>query len=386
MTLDGVWNYPTHYRFGAGRVAELPEQVRELGMKRPLVITDSGLEKLEIMKSITSSLATGGFEPKVFSDIRSNPTGDNVRAGITAFQNGDHDGVVLVGGGSALDAGKVIAILANQNLALWDIVDEGDNWRRVDPTKSAPVIAIPTTAGTGSEVGRASVITDEDAQSKKIIFHPDMMPNVVIADPELTLGLPPLLTAATGMDALSHNLEAFCAPGYHPMARGIAVEGMRLIKSWLPEAYRDGQNLEARSHMVVASTMGATAFQRGLGAMHALAHPLGAIYDAHHGMLNAVLMPYVLVANRRAIEDDISMAAHTLGIKKPGFTGFLDWVLSLRQSLKIPETLGQLRIDASNVQKVGRMAVVDPTAATNPIRFTADQYADILEASILGKL
>ncbi len=386
MDLSGTWNYPTSYHFGAGRINSLPAEVTARGMKRPLLVTDPGLAALDIVTDMVSGLEEAGLDAAVFSAIKANPTGDNVRDGVAAFRAGGHDGAIVVGGGSALDAGKAIALLANQSLDIWDLVDEGDNWLRVDESKTVPVIAVPTTAGTGSEVGRASVITDEDAHTKKIVFHPRMMPDLVIADPELTIGLPPSLTAATGMDALSHNLEAFCAPGYHPMARGIAVEGMRLIRAWLPEAYADGQNIEARSHMLVASSMGATAFQRGLGAMHALAHPLGALYDAHHGTLNAVLMPYVLVANHPAIEDNIDELTRSLGFKKTGFTAFLDWVLDLRQSLGMPHTLSDIGIDDTRADQIGAMATADPTAGTNPILHTAEVYADIFRRSVSGRL
>lgn len=386
MDLNGTWNYPTSYHFGAGRIKSLPEQAAEMGLKRPLVVTDPGLADLDIVKDIVANLVSAGLGARVFSNIKTNPTGTNVMDGVRAYRSGEHDGAIVVGGGSALDAGKAIALLAGQSLDIWDIVDEGDNWTRVDVNLIPPIIAVPTTAGTGSEVGRASVITDEKAHAKKIIFHPKMLPGLVIADPELTVGLPPGLTAATGMDALSHNLEAFCAPGYHPMARGISIEGMRLIKRWLPSAFADGHDIEARSHMLVASSMGATAFQRGLGAMHALAHPLGALYDAHHGTLNAILMPYVLVANKTAIEADITELTQSLGLKKTGFTPFLDWVLAIREELHVPHTLADIGIDDTRAQEIGMMAVNDPTASTNPILHDAATYADILERCVAGKL
>ncbi len=305
---------------------------------------------------------------------------------MAAFRDGDHDGVVAFGGGSGLDAGKAIAFMSGQSRPIWDFEDVGDNWTRADPAGIAPIVAVPTTAGTGSEVGRASVITDEANHVKKIIFHPQILPQIVIADPALTLGLPARITAATGMDALSHNLEAFCAPGYHPMARGIAVEGMRLIHDWLATAVEDGGNLEARSHMLVASSMGATAFQRGLGAMHALAHPLGALYDAHHGTLNAVVMPYVLVANRPAVEDELAYAAGCIGLDQASFPAFLDWVLALRARIDIPDTLAGLGIDDAQAELVGRMAVEDPSAGTNPIPFTAEQYTALFRRAVAGDL
>lgn len=384
--LSGTWNYPTSYHFGVDRIKSLPQQAKAMGMARPLLVTDPGLAALDMTRDMVADLIAAGLAPTVFAEIKANPTGTNVREGVAAYRQGNHDGAVVVGGGSALDAGKAIALLGMQNLGVWDIVDEGDNWLRVDSSLVPPIIAVPTTAGTGSEVGRASVITDEAEHIKKILFHPKMLPGLVIADPALTVGLPAGLTAATGMDALSHNLEAFCAPGYHPMARGIAVEGMRLIKHWLPTAVADGSNLEARAHMLVASSMGATAFQRGLGAMHALAHPLGALYDAHHGTLNAVLMPYVLLANRTAIEDDITDLTHALRMKKTGFTAFLDWVLALREELAMPHTLAEIGIDASRAEDVGAMAVNDPTAGTNPVPFDAANYSHIFEKAVQGVL
>jgi hypothetical protein len=276
--------------------------------------------------------------------------------------------------------------MGGQNRPIWEFEDVGDNWTRADPAGIAPIVAVPTTAGTGSEVGRASVITDDEHHVKKIIFHPRILPQIVIADPALTLGLPAGLTAATGMDALSHNLEAFCAPGYHPMARGIAVEGMRLIHAWLARAVEDGGDLEARGHMLVASAMGATAFQRGLGAMHALSHPLGALYDAHHGTLNAVVMPYVLLANRAAIEEEIAYAAGCLGLERAGFPAFLDWVLGLRARIGIPENLAGLGIDDRQAELVGRMAIEDPSAGSNPVAFSAEQYAALFRRAVAGDL
>ena len=276
------WNYPTAIRAGRGRIAELPAACREFGMRAPLLVTDPGLAQLPMIAEALAACERAGLAAAVFSDIKPNPTGENIYAGAEAFRNGRHDGVIAFGGGSGLDAGKAVAVIARQKCTLWDLEDIGDNWLRADPARIAPLVAAPTTAGTGSEVGRAALIVNEDERRKVIIFHPKMLPGCVILDPELSAGLPPLLTAATGMDALSHNLEAYCSPLFHPMAEGIALEGMRLIKQHLPDAVENGADLNARAHMLVASSMGAAAFQRGLGAMHALAHPLGALYDAHH--------------------------------------------------------------------------------------------------------
>lgn len=384
--LQGNWNYPTSIRFGVGRVKELPDVCRQLKMSRPLLVTDAGLVKLPFVGEIVETNNAAGLDTKVYSDVKPNPTGANIDTGVKAFQQGRHDGVIALGGGSALDAGKAIALMVGQERPLWDFEDVGDNWLRVKPDDMAPTIAIPTTAGTGSEVGRASVIVDEASHSKKIIFHPDMLPAMVIADPQLTRGLPPPITAATGLDAFVHNLEAWCAPGYHPMADGIALEGMRLIKQWLPTAFANGDDLTARSHMLVASSMGATAFQKGLGAVHALAHPLGALFDAHHGLLNAILLPYILVANRPAIEDKLAHVARCLDLEEYSFDGFFNWLLTFRKELQIPDHLQAIGINTEQAQKIGELALQDPSAGGNPIPLTAQQYTEIFTRAVTGEL
>ncbi|MDP3814830.1 iron-containing alcohol dehydrogenase [Pseudomonas sp.] len=380
------WNYPTSIRVGAGRIRELPEACRQLGMGAPLLVTDPGLAALSIIDKALLQCRDDGLKAGLFHGIKGNPTGANVMDGVAAFKAGTHDGVIACGGGSALDAGKAIALMVGQDRPLWDFEDIGDNCMRVNVAGMAPVVAVPTTAGTGSEVGRAAVITDDAAQIKRIIFHARMLPALVILDPELTIGLPAKLTAATGMDALSHCLEAFCSPLFHPMAEGIALEGMRLVQQYLPRAVAHGADVEARLQMLVASSMGATAFQRGLGAMHALAHPLGALYDAHHGLLNAVLMPYVLLANRASIEAQMEKMARYLNLPKPGFGGVLDWVLALRSQVGIPHSLGEIGIDAKRIEQVGRMAAVDPSAGTNPIAFSAEQYSALFDKALRGEL
>lgn len=387
MTLPiANWNYPTSVKVGAGRASELPQWCASLGMKRPLLVTDPGLAALPMTVKLLDSCRSAGLDAGLFHAIKGNPTGKNVDDGVAAFKAGGHDGVIAFGGGSALDAAKAIALMAGQDRPLWDFEDVGDNHLRVNVAGVAPVVAIPTTAGTGSEVGRASVITDEREHVKRIIFHAKMLPAVVILDPELTVGLPPKITAATGMDALSHSLEAYCSPFYHPMAVGIAVEGIRLVKDYLPRACENGADLEARLQMLVASSMGATAFQRGLGAMHALAHPLGALYDAHHGLLNAILMPYVLRANQSVIASRIGLLARYLELPDPSFDSFLDWVLEMRAGLGIPHTLTQIGIDAKEAERIGRMAHADGSAGTNPIPFTPQAYAGILVNAVEGVL
>ncbi len=382
------WNYPSNILTGAGRIRDLPAACKALGMGAPLLVTDPGLAALPMVQACVQACQDAGLRTAVFSQIKGNPTGRNVLDGIAAFRGGSHDGVIAFGGGSGLDAAKAVALMANQRegLSLWSLEDIGDNWKNADARAIAPVVAVPTTAGTGSEVGRASVITDEAEHVKRSIFHPGMVPATVILDPELTVGLPPAVTAATGMDALSHCMEAWCSPLYHPMAEGIAVEGMRRIDLYLQRAYSDGADLEARMNMLVASSMGATAFQRGLGAMHALAHPLGALYDAHHGTLNAVLMPYVLRANERAIGEPMVRLGRYLNLDQPGTAAVIEWVLGLRERLGIPHTLAELGIDTRQADKVGRMAVADPSSGTNPVAFDADEYRGIFVAAVEGRL
>lgn len=386
MSYSANWNYPTNVKVGAGRISELAGLCQSMGMSAPLVITDSGLAALPMFENVVKKINTAGLRCGVFSGIKANPTGENVDAGTAYYREHNHDGVIAFGGGSALDAAKAVALMVGQDRPVWDFEDVGDNWLRVNVEAMAPVVAVPTTAGTGSEVGRASVITDASNHIKKIIFHPNMLPAEVILDPELTVGLPAAITAATGMDALSHNLEALCSPFYHPMAEGIAVEGIRLVQEYLPRAVADGGDIEARTQMLVCSSMGATAFQKGLGGMHALAHPLGALYDAHHGMLNAILMPYVLKANRAEIETRIDRLTRYMGLEKTGFEGFLGWVLDLRKQVGIPHTLAGIGIDVVQAELVGKMAVEDPSAGGNPISFNAAQYQKIFTNAVAGSL
>jgi len=386
QNLSGNWNYPNNLRTGAGRIAELAQCCQELGMSSPLLITDSGLADLPMVKNAVQSCIDAGLSCGLFSQIKSNPNGENVIDGVAAYHAGNHDGVIAFGGGSGLDAAKAVALMVGQKLPLWDFEDVGDNYLKVIEEGVAPIIAVPTTAGTGSEVGRASVITDEKEHIKRIIFHPLMLPSIVILDPELTVGLPPHITAATGMDALSHNLEALCSPFYHPLAEGIAVEGIRLVKEYLPTAVNNGADIEARTQMLVASTMGATAFQKGLGGMHALAHPLGALYDAHHGLLNAILMPYVLKANEAEISERIERVARYIDLEDCSFAGFLNWVLQIREDLNIPHTLKEIDIDVDQQSLVAIMATEDPSAGGNPIKFTTDQYQQIFINAVTGKL
>ena len=379
--LQGNWHYPTSIRFGVGQIEQLAGHCHSLNIHRPLVVTDQGLAKLDFVTTLVQQL---GEHAALFSEVKPNPTGENVDQGVACYRKGGHDGIIALGGGSGLDAGKAIALMVGQDRPIWDFEDVGDNFKRVNTAGMAPVIAVPTTSGTGSEVGRASVIVDEATHSKKIIFHPNMLPTLVVADPALTAGLPPHITAATGMDAFVHNLEAYCAPGYHPMADGIALEGMRQIKRWLPTAVEQGDNLVARSHMMVASSMGATAFQKGLGGVHALAHPLGAHYDAHHGLLNAILLPYVLRRNRPAIEEKLADVAHHLRLKDADYDGFMAWLTTFGERLKIPRTLADIGIDDQQWQMIGEAAAADPSAGGNPVPLTAGEYGEIFKQAVNG--
>lgn len=384
--LQGNWNYPTAVRFGAGRITELPDACHELGITRPLLVTDPGLAQLPMVQQVIARNEQAGVSTGLFSNIKPNPIGQNVDDGLKLYRDGRHDGVIAFGGGSALDSGKAIAFMAGQNKPMWDFEDVGNNWKAANADGIAPVIAVPTTAGTGSEVGRASVILNEASHTKMVIFHPKMLPSIVISDPELTVGLPPHITAATGMDALAHCLEAYCAPFYHPMAEGIAVEGIRLIKEWLPVAVRDGSNLSARAHMMAAASMGATAFQKGLGAIHALSHPVGALYDTHHGLTNAVVMPYVLTFNRKAIEEKMTRLAAWLGLPNPSFETMMDWVLQLRDEIKIPHTLKDLGVGNDRLDELSQMAAVDPTAGGNPIPVGVPELKAMFVTAIEGRL
>lgn len=385
MSQKANWNYPTSVKFGVGRIAELADACKAHGIERPLFVTDPGLVNLPMTQMAFGSLKSSGLKAGLFSSIKSNPVESNVAAGVAVLRDGLHDGVIAFGGGSALDVGKVIAFMAGQTRPMWDFEDVGDWWTRADPKGIAPVIAVPTTSGTGSEVGRAGVITQEATHTKKVIFHPKMMPVVTICDPVLTVGLPAPMTAATGMDAFAHCLEAYCAPGFHPLADGIAVEGMRLVKQSLVRAVKHGGDLEARGNMMAAAAMGATAFQKGLGAIHALSHPIGAIYDTHHGLTNAVFMPYVLAFNRQAIEERIARLSAYLGLGA-SFDAFQAFVLDLRREVGIPHTLAGLEVGAEKVQLIIEMAIVDPTAGGNPVPLDVTGARRIFDKALSGSV
>jgi len=361
-----TWSYPTPIRFGAGRVAELGDVCRQAAIERPLIVTDPGLATLPVIATVRAALDS--LAHSTFHDLKTNPVGSDIERGVAAYRAGDHDGVVAVGGGSALDVGKIIAFMAGQTRSMWDFEDVGDNWMRADARVVAPIIAVPTTAGTGSEVGRAGVVINETTTRKVIIFHPAMLPTAVICDPELTVSLPRSLTVGTGLDALSHSLEAICAPGFHPMSHGIGIEGCRLVLEHLPIVVDEPSHLESRGQMLVAAAMGAVAFQKGLGGMHALSHPIGAMFDTHHGMTNAVVMPYVLEANRAAIEPTIERLASYCAIAG-GFDGFLAHVLRIRADMDVPHTLVELGVSTDATDEIVAAALDDPSAAGNPIPF-----------------
>lgn len=386
--LFGNSNYPTTYRIGCGRRAELPSACRELGLRRPLVVTDSGLVTLPWFAALLEAFTHEGLTPGVFADVKGNPDETTVRAGLAAYRRGAHDAVLLVGGGSPMDVGKCIALLTGNDGDLFRFEDVGDNWKRVDPAGVAPIVAVPTTAGTGSEVGRAAVIVDSAAKNKKIIFHPRLMPTLVVADPEVTFDLSPRLTAATGMDALAHLFEAYCVPAYHPMADGIAIEGLRLVHENLPRAHRDGRDVHARTHMMMAAAMGATAFQKGLGLVHALSHPLGGATDIHHGTANAVFLPYVLAFNRSAIEDKMARLARVLELPgSPGTDAVLGWLLRLRSDLGLPHTLAEaIDFDEALARRLSELATQDPSMGGNPRPATEADCEALLLAAWRGDL
>jgi alcohol dehydrogenase class IV len=386
VQITGAWNFPTRIITGVGRIAELPAACRAQNITRPLLVTDNGLAKSPLIEGIVKRIREGGLAVGIFSDVKSNPTESNLRAGVDAFRAGGHDGVVAVGGGSALDVGKCVAFMIAQSRPVWDFEDVDDWWTRADTNGIAPIIAVPTTAGTGSEVGRAGVITREDTHEKKIIFHPLMMPKIAIEDPELAVGLPPFLTMATGMDALAHCFEAYCVNAFHPLADGIALEGLRIIDTYLPRAVDNGGDLEARAYMFAAASMGATAFQKGLGAIHSVSHPVGARHDTHHGLTNGVLFPYVLVCNKLAIADKIPHIARALDLPGRDFAAVLAWILALRKKLGVPHTLAQLGVTEADVKVIAADAVKDPTAAANPRRLTEAEFAQLTLAAVRGDL
>ena len=371
MTITANWSYPTAIRFGAGRINELADACKAVGMKHPLLVTDRGLANMAITQAALDQLDQAGLGRGMFSEVDPNPSDINLAAGVKVFMAGGHDGVIAFGGGSGLDLGKLIAFQAKQTRPIWDFEDIGDWWTRADPSAIMPIIAVPTTAGTGSEVGRAGVLTNSETHVKKIIFHPKIMPAIVICDPALTVGMPKVITVGTGMDAFIHCLEAYSSPFYHPMSQGIALEGMRLAKENLHRVFMDPNDIEARSHMMSAAAMGAVSFQKGLGAMHALSHPVGAVFNTHHGMTNAVVMPAVLRFNRSAVESRIAAAAAYMGIDG-GFDGFYDHITKLSKALGVPEKLSALGVDASAIDKLAAMAVEDPCAGGNPVPLTLD--------------
>jgi len=379
MTLTGNWSYPTAIKFGAGRINELAQACKDAGISKPLLVTDKGLAGLDITTNAAAHLKDAGLGGQVFADVDPNPNDKNVEAGVQVYRDGGFDGVVAFGGGSGLDLGKCVAFMAGQKRPLWDFEDIGDWWTRADSDAIAPVIAVPTTAGTGSEVGRASVISNSDSHEKKIIFHPKMLPVTVICDPELTVGMPAFITAGTGLDAFAHCVEAYSSPHYHPMSQGIALEGMKLVKDNLPIAYADAQNLEARANMMSAAAMGATAFQKGLGAIHALSHPIGAVHNTHHGTTNAVCMPAVLKMNATQIRDRFASVAAYLNIDG-GFDGFCQFVDEFNVSFSIPKTLSELGVENPDINKLVDAALRDPSCGGNPVTMDADNTKALFEA------
>ncbi len=381
------WNYPTTMWVGENRIKDLGSACKNLNIKKPLLVTDSGLAKSDMIKNVLASLKKEEILVELYSNVVGNPTGTNVNEGVECFNKNNCDGVIAFGGGSGLDVGKAIAFMSGQNLPIWDFEDVGDNWTKANSDKIAPIIAVPTTAGTGSETGRASVILNEDTGVKNIIFHPKFLPSIVILDPILTVGLPPKITAATGMDALAHNLEAYCAPGFHPMADGIALEGMRLINKWLLEAVNNGTNIEARMNMLTAASMGSTAFQKGLGAIHSLSHPVNALNNVHHGLSNAIFMPYVLTFNKDVIENKIIKVCDYLELRDKSFNGFIEWVLDLRKKLDLPHKLSEVIEEKDfELDRLSKMALEDPSTSGNPKKLTESDMKIMYQHSMSGTL
>ena len=393
------WGYPNTVWFGNGRIKDLPKACKVLGIKKPLFVTDQDLVKTKMVEETLEINKESNLLTTIFSDLKGNPLGSQVKKGVDVFKRGNHDGVIAFGGGSSLDVGKSIVLQAALNRPLWDCTDEGSFWQENDyvesmaknrisnPDNIKPFVAVPTTAGTGSETSRAAAIINDENKVKKIIFHPRMLPTLTILDPELTVGMPAFLTAATGMDAFAHNLEAYCAPGYHPMADGIALEGMSLIKKWLVVAVNEGDNLEARGHMITSSSMGATAFQKGLGAIHSLSHPVNSLFNVHHGLSNGIFMPYVLTFNRSTIENKIAKLSEYLDLKKASFNSFVDWVLELREQIKIPHKItDSAKITDKDITTMSPMALNDPCTPGNPKKTTLDDMASMYQHSIEGKL
>ena len=378
------WNYPTTMWVGENRIKDISLACKTLNIKKPLLVTDSDLASSEIVKKTLENL---NFTTEVYSNVKGNPTGTNVKEGVNFYKKKNCDGIIAFGGGSSLDVGKAVAFMSGQTLPIWDFEDVGDNWTKANSQLIAPIIAVPTTAGTGSETGRASVILNEETGVKNIIFHPKFLPSIVILDPLLTVGLPPKITASTGMDALAHNLEAYCAPGFHPMADGIALEGMKLIKKWLLEAVKNGSNVEARMNMLTAASMGSTAFQKGLGAIHSLSHPINALNNVHHGLSNAIFMPYVLTFNKDAIENKIIKVCEYLEIQEKSFDGFLNWILDLRKKLNIPHKLSEvIKEENLELDRLSKMALNDPSTGGNPKKLTENDMKILYQHSMSGEL
>jgi alcohol dehydrogenase class IV len=377
------WNYPTPIWFGLDRVKEIQIACDNLNIKNPLIVTDPGILQTDIIDKVVSGL---NKKTNIYSNVKGNPTGKNVMDGVSDFKLGNHDGVIAVGGGSGMDTGKGIAFMAGQERPLWDFEDISDYWTRANTKNIFPIIAVPTTAGTGSETGRAGVFTNEETKEKKIIFHPKMMPSIVILDPNLTIALPPNLTAFTGMDVLAHCLEAYCSPFFHPLSQGIALEGISIVKEYLVKAFNNPNDIESRSNMLVGSAMGSTAFQKGLGAIHSLSHPVGAIYNTHHGLTNAVFMPYVLVKNKNDIEDKIIAISRYINLRQYTFDSFLEWILQLRKDLLIPHTLKELIEDDSKFNTMSKMALDDPSTGGNPTKLSQKDFEILYQNAYDGKL
>jgi alcohol dehydrogenase class IV len=384
MLPDTNWNYPTTVWFGHKRVKDIVNACKQLNITTPLIVTDEALVKLPIMQDLLSPLKEENISYTVFSDVQPNPTKENVDMGVEVFKKYGCDGVIAFGGGSALDAGKTIAFMSNQTLNIWEFEDIGDNWSKADTSNIAKSIAIPTTAGTGSEVGRATVITDSKTHAKKIIFHPQMLPSIVILDPNLTYDLPKHITAWTGIDALVHSLEAYFSPLFHPMAEGIAIESIRLIKENLKTAFNEPHNEDARAYMLVSAMMGATAFQKGLGSVHSLAHTLGGLYNMPHGLANSIILPYAMYQNRSVIKDKAEKICKYCNIQNPSIESLIEYIMLLRKDLEIPNTLKEAKIPFENENNIGELAYKDPSTGTNAKKLDKKDFTKLFKAAYFG--
>ena len=358
------FSFPTTIQFGPGASRLCGPHLKEMGFERPLVVTDKGLAALPLLAQFTATLADAGLAASVYAGVFCNPTGSQVMNGAAAYKAHGADCVVGIGGGAALDVAKIVGLLATRE---GDVMEYVWDHPRVRPIgdKLPYFVALPTTSGTGSEVGRSSVISEEATHVKRVVFSAQILAKVVFADPELTLGLPPAVTAATGMDALTHNVESYLSPAYHPLCDGIALEGVRIAARSLATAVREPGNIDARADMMMSSMMGAIAFQKDLGAVHSCAHALGTVCDMHHGLANALMIDTVLAWNAEVVPKKFDELAHAVGVSG-GAAGFLAWLKALKQEIGIVPSLEKAGVDRRSIPKLVAIATADICHQTNP--------------------